>query len=351
MDEKELSKFAVPIAIFALAVISFFMIKPLFTPIILALFVAYLLLPVYNGLNKRIKSRQICAGVIILAILLCIITPSLFLLPTLLKDLLDFYLSLKEFDIYSLVGKIYQPMLESKTVGAEIIAASNQLKTYFSNFILSVVKNSVLNVVSIIFGILIFLFTLFFSFVESNKFAEYFSILFPFPKYYRDKFYNKFNKITNSLIYGQIVVGILQGLVAGIGYYVLGLDNAFLLTLLTLIVGIIPIIGPWLVWMPLDLILFVEGNTGQALSLFLYGMLVINLVDTLIGPKVVAKKAEMNSAIALIGVIGGIYFFGPIIGFFLGPLVLGYLILLIEIYLDKKTESIVLKKEEPITSA
>jgi len=138
---------------------------------------------------------------------------------------------------------------------------------------------------------------------------------------------------------------IAQGLIAGIGYFVLGIPKALLLTIVTMIVGIIPVIGPWLVWIPVDIYLFVQGNTALAIGLLIYGLFVINWVDILLRPQIVASKAEMNSAIALIGTIGGIYAFG-VIGILLGPLILAYLILLIEIYRDKEAESIIIRQEE-----
>jgi predicted PurR-regulated permease PerM len=83
------------------------------------------------------------------------------------------------------------------------------------------------------------------------------------------------------------------------------------------------------------------------MGILIFGLFVINWIDTLLRPVVVSSRAEMNSAIALIGMIGGTIAFG-IVGFILGPLILAYLILLIEIYNDKKQESIVFKKEPTI---
>jgi predicted PurR-regulated permease PerM len=61
-------------------------------------------------------------------------------------------------------------------------------------------------------------------------------------------------------------------------------------------------------------------------------------------PSVVAARAEMNSAIALIGAVGGSYAFG-VIGFILGPLFLAYFILLVELYKNKQKESLIIRIE------
>ena len=203
------------------------------------------------------------------------------------------------------------------------------------------------NSANILFGILIFMFTYFFALIESSNFKNYFSVIFPFSKEHEQKFFDRFEKVTNSVLFGHFIVGIIQGIIAGIGYFILGIPNALLLTVLTLIVGVIPVIGPWLVWIPADIFLFANGMTEPAIGLLIFGLFVINWVDTLLRPFIVSSKAEMNSAIALIGMIGGTIAFGAT-GFILGPLILAYLILLVEIYKDKKEESIVFKKETPI---
>jgi predicted PurR-regulated permease PerM len=196
------------------------------------------------------------------------------------------------------------------------------------------------------FGIIIFLFTFYFSLKEGHKVKDYFTTFFPFPKEFQEKFYDRFGQVTNSVVYGQIIVGLAQGIISGIGYYMFGVPNALILTVITTIVGVIPVIGPWLVWIPLDVFLFLNGDITRGTQLLIYGLFVINWIDTILSPQIVARTAKMNPAIALIGAIGGTYVFG-IIGFFIGPLLLAYLILLVELYRNKKPEDSILIKEVP----
>ena len=348
MDEKTLKKLPVIFAILALAILSFLIIKPLLTEIVLGLVLAYIFVPLYKKFNKKFNSKAISASLIIVIILAIIIIPLIILIPTTISQVLNSYNAIREIDLYSVASKIMPSALQSQTFSSELLAVSNSLKNSLSTAVLSLIKNSLMNFVDILFGTLVLLFTLFFALIESDKFKDYFSLIFPFPKEYREQFYDKFDQITYSMIYGQIVIGIVQGIIAGIGYYLLGVPGAFLFTVITLIAGLIPVIGPWLVWIPIDLYLFATGNTGPAISLLIYGIFVINWVDTFLRPRILSSRAQMNSAIALIGIFGGIYAFGPILGFLLGPLILAYLILIVEIYLEKKTDSIVLKKKEII---
>ena len=346
MAETNFRSFAIPIAILILGILSFLVIKPIITPVVLGLVLAYLFSPVYKILREKVKSETISALILVILALILILIPLILIMQLSIGQVSDVYLSIRDFEITTGIEKIAPSLLESKEIATEIIAASSYLRASLSEFMLSLFKNTILNIPSISLGILILLFTFFFALKESGNFQEYFSILFPFPKQYEKRFFDSFGKITGSFLYGQFIVGIFQGIIAGMGYFILGVPNALLLTVITTIVGIIPVIGPWLVWIPVDIILFISGKTDLAIALLIYGLFVINLIDSLLRSAVVSNKAEINPAIALIGVIGGLYAFG-VIGLILGPLILAYLIILIEIYKDKKTESVVLKQNIP----
>jgi predicted PurR-regulated permease PerM len=122
-----------------------------------------------------------------------------------------------------------------------------------------------------------------------------------------------------------------------------GVPNAFVLTIVTIFASVLPVIGPSIIWVPTVIYLFIKGNNVAGIQLLIYGLFLINWINVILTPRIISKKAEMNPAIALIGMIGGLYVFG-FMGLILGPLILAYLILLIEIYRDKKAESILIKE-------
>ena len=148
--------------------------------------------------------------------------------------------------------------------------------------------------------------------------------------------------LTISVIYGQVVVGILQGLAVGIGFFIFKVPNALFLTLLACIAGVFPIIGTTIVWAPVVIYLLIAGNTLPAFGVIIFGFISATL-DNLVRPIIVAKRAHMHSALMLIGMIGGLFLFG-IMGFILGPLILAYLLIILEIYRNKKSPGIFLKQ-------
>ena len=348
MEEKDFKRFMIPITIALLAVLAFMIVRPIFIPIILGMLFAYLFYPLFKIIARKVKSDTISGFIIVVGVFLIILIPFLLLMPLLIKQIFEVYLTVKNTDLSNIVFKLIPSVAANTAMSTELIAAVSHFNANLSTMILSLFQNTIMNIPGIIFGIVILLFTFYFSLKEGHNVRDYFSTLFPFPKEFQERFFQKFDQVTNSVIYGHIIIGIAQGAIAGVGYYMFGLPNALLLTVATTLIGVIPVIGPWLVWMPADLLLFLNGSTTQGIQLLIYGLLVINWVETMLRPQIIAKQADMNPAIALIGAIGGTYAFG-LIGFFVGPLLLAYLILLIELYKNKKSEdSIVLREVKEV---
>jgi predicted PurR-regulated permease PerM len=137
------------------------------------------------------------------------------------------------------------------------------------------------------------------------------------------------------MVMGQIVVGMVQGVLAWLGFWMLGVPNPGLLGFLTAIISIIPLLGAAIVWVPVDLYLLMNatltGEYWRAIALLVYGTFVISLIDNIIKPKIVGDRAKIHPLIILFGILGGIQLFG-VAGILIGPLILTIFDVVIEIY-------------------
>ena len=165
----------------------------------------------------------------------------------------------------------------------------------------------------------------------------------PFSEEVEKKIFDRTKMITFSVIYGQVIIGLIQGAVAGIGLFIFKVPNALLLTVIMCLAGILPIIGTAIVWIPIALFLFIEGNLVAVVGVIIFGV-ISSVVDNFLRPIIVSKRSKIHPAVLLIGMIGGLYTFG-VLGFILGPLILGYLLILLEIYQGKKAEGILIQTE------
>ena len=123
-----------------------------------------------------------------------------------------------------------------------------------------------------------------------------------------------------AVVFGIVLTALAQGILAGLGYWVAGLEAPALWGVITALVSLIPFVGP-VVWIGLSLNLLANGDTGAALGLFLWGALVVSWIDNLIRPLVISGPTKIPFLLVFLGVLGGLHAFG-LIGLFLGPVLL-----------------------------
>jgi len=123
-----------------------------------------------------------------------------------------------------------------------------------------------------------------------------------------------------AVVFGIVLTALAQGALAGLGYWVAGIDAPALWGAITALISLIPFVGP-VVWIGLSLALLANGETGAALGLFLWGALVVSWVDNLIRPIVISGRTRIPFLPVFLGVLGGVHAFG-LIGLFLGPALL-----------------------------
>lgn len=345
MEEKDFKKFMLPALILCLAVLSFLIIKPISTSVFLGLLLAYLFYNPFSKLAKKLKSETAAGLVIVLGTCVVIFVPLILLIPTFIKQLFQAYMSFRSMDLASVAFRLFPQLSSSPEMASQISSTLSHFNTKISDVLNNIFQSTLVNIPEIMIGLVVVMFTFYFGLMGGEIFKDYVSAAFTIPNTHKQRLFEKFSQVTDSVLYSHLIIGIIQGIIGGIGYYMFGIPNALLLTILTAIVGVLPVLGPWLVWIPACAILLVTGNDGAAVQLLIYNLVLVTWSDTLLRPFIVAQKAEMNAALVLIGAIGGTYAFG-MIGFILGPLVLAYLILLIEMYKDNNEESIVIVKEE-----
>lgn len=345
MDEKEFKKGVMAVLVLALLAAAVLIVRPLFVSIILGTIFGYIFYPLFKRLRKTIHSEIVSALIIVAGTLAIILLPVILLIPILARQVVNAYDALQALDI-SLVLKAHFPILfNSISSSADVAAITSSFTTDIARVVLSGLQSFILNFPALIIQIVIVLFTFYFVLKDYEGIKFYFLSISPFAKDSEDRFVHKFMQVTNSIIYGQVIVGIAQGLIAGIGYFIFGVPNALLLTLLTMLVSSIPLIGAWLVWVPADIYLFSIGNMPQAIGLLAFCLFVVSWVDNIIRPLILSRMARMNPAIALIGMFGGLFVFG-IVGLVLGPLILAYLLMIAEIYKEKRFKSILIEEKK-----
>jgi len=333
MDEQSFEKYLVIIFLIVLAGLAFLIIKPIFISIVIGLLLAYIFNPIYKRLNRYIKNKKVSAFLLCILILLIIFVPIIFFTPIIIKQVMESYQFIQNLNLEEIIRNVF-PNVSEQFLG-DILTITTNLISKYAKQIFEQLTEFILDIPKILLQLFIVLIVFFFILIDQEVFVDYIKNLLPLKKSSADKFINQSKSVTNAVVFGQFITGLIQGIVAGIGFIIFGVSNVMLLTILAIIVGIIPIIGPWLVWFPVALGLLIAGKTISGIGLMIYGFIIISWIDGLIRPYIVAKTTKTSTPIILIGMIGGLFMFG-FLGLLIGPLILGYLLTVLEFYQKHK---------------
>ncbi len=341
MENQDFKKITTIVILALLLVLSFLLLRPILLSIIVGIILAFIFSPVYNWFYKHTKWRNASAALICILLLVLIILPIWFLTPILIDQSLKIYFAAQQADFVTPLKSIFPDLFASEEFSAEVGSITHSFVTKIANSLVNSLAKMILNFPIIFLQLLVVFFTFFFVLRDKEKLIEYIQSLLPFSASIQKKLFESSRAITISVIYGQIIIGIIQGIITGLGFFIFRVPNALLLSSLAILAGVFPIIGTGIIWVPLVIYLLIKGSTFSALGVALFGV-IASTMDNFLRPLIVSKRTKLNSSIILIGMIGGLFFFG-VLGLILGPLILAYLLILLEIYRKKPVPKVLYK--------
>ncbi len=339
LDEKTLKQFVAIGFITVVLLLSFLILKPIAMAILFGLILAYVFYPFYKLFLKFIKNENITAILICILVLVMLFLSVWFLVPLLANQVFDAFSLIQSWDITGTAKKFFPFLFNNPKVASNFEAALTNFVSSSANSIMGNLTDIILNLPFLLLHSLVVLIVFFYTLRDGDKILDILRELTPFSKSITNKFIRKSSDVTFSVVFGRVVIGIIVGLLTGFGFFLAGIPNSFLLTFIAIIVSIIPIIGPWLVWIPVTIGLIIANQTLVAILLLIYNGIFIYLLDNVLHVLIVSKRAKVSIALTFVGLMGGIFVFG-IFGIILGPLIMAYLEVLYEIYRDYR-----LKKE------
>src|SRR5438046_6398154 len=177
------------------------------------------------------------------------------------------------------------------------------------------------------------LFGLFYLLLRPGETWEAVRPYIPFSAKNTEKLRQRFRDVTTSTIIGTGLTAAAQGAILGLAFWIVGLPNALFWGVVTMVFGILPIVGSGLVWVPAAIALLVASRPGPAALIALVGAFVGN-VDYILRPMVFRRWANIHPLVTLVGALAGVPFFG-ILGLLIGPLALSYFFELVKMYREE----------------
>jgi predicted PurR-regulated permease PerM len=189
------------------------------------------------------------------------------------------------------------------------------------------------SVSQLLLAFFIFFIALYYLLRDGKRVREILIELSPLSDREDTRVFDRLELAVNSVIKGNLVIALVQGVLTTVGFTIFGVPNTILWGMVAAVAALIPGIGTGLVFIPAVAFLFFTGATFPALGLLIWGALGVGLIDNFLGPKLVGRGMNLHPLLVLLAVLGGLMYFGPA-GIFLGPLTLSLLFALVSIYSD-----------------
>jgi len=340
MNQDNVNKSVLVLMVICVSALFFSMIQQFLMAIFLAGLFSALARPVYRRLNILFKGRRHLASLTtLLMMIIVVLIPMFFFIGIVVGQAID-------------VGQTAVPWIKHNLAQPDILTEYLQQLPFFeylepyrglilqksgelvgtiSNWIVAALSQATLGTAYFLFMTFVFLYTMFFFQMDGGKLIEKILYYLPLNSDDENLMLNKFTSVTRATLKGSLVIGVLQGGLAGIAFAVVGIDNAVFWGAVMGLLSTIPSIGSALVWFPAAVMLIMQGSVTAGLGLMAFCGLIVGSLDNVLRPILVGKDTKMHELMIFFGTLGGIMMFG-IAGIFIGPLIASLFITIWELY-------------------
>lgn len=217
----------------------------------------------------------------------------------------------------------------SAWIGIDLLSKETTMK--LASYAAEVVPSFLNATLGAVVDVFVMYFILYFMLSNAREMEKYVRENLPFNDANDALLLSELKNQTLSNAIGIPVLAILQGFTAWIGYIALGVEEPLFWAVITALMSVLPLVGTTIVWIPLSIMLMVNGKTWQGTVLLLYGLVIITNIDNVFRFVVQKKLGDIHPLITFFGVIIGLGLFG-FVGIIFGPLLISYFILLARIY-------------------
>jgi predicted PurR-regulated permease PerM len=341
MDAHTLESRFVLVALLSTIAVVFFMVQPYLALLILAMVLAVIFEPLHVKLLSQLRSPSLAAFLTTLVVLALVLLPLLLFGYQLIQESASLY-----------------GYLADRTGGNGLALALDQIQTWISTLapgfeldtadIIRFVQSSLGVLLSnvgfvfagfarVVIGFLLLLLVFFYLVRDGRKLKKRLIKLSPLSDKHEKEIIATLEQSIHAVVRGSLVIALIQGLVAGIGFTLFGVPNPALWAGVLIIASFVPTIGTSLVQAPIIAYIFLTGQVEAAIGLTVWAVLVVGLVDHFLRPHLISRGTGLHPLVMLFAVLGGVTLFGPI-GLIIGPIIMALMLALVHIWLRVITD-------------
>jgi predicted PurR-regulated permease PerM len=316
------------------------MLQPFLTTILLAAIFSGLAHPVYSRILPLVRgNRPLASGLTLLLTLILIIVPLLAILGVVVNQALRVTESITPLIQRLLNEPLFLdeqlrriPFMEALLpYRDQIVTRLGDVVSAIGTFLVGSLSSTTRGTVSFVFHFFLMLYTMFFLLMDGQSILRGLLNHLPLTDDDREQMTSRFMSVTRATVKGTIIIGLIQGCLAGLAFRVVGIPDSLFWSLVMVVLSILPAIGGALVWVPACIILAASGQVFKAVLLAAFCALIVGSVDNLLRPRLVGRDTKMHDLMILFSTLGGILAFGPV-GFIIGPILAGLFVTSWEIF-------------------
>ena len=301
------------------AVASFLVLRPFLQFVLAALLLGYVLRPAHYRLATYVGDR-VAAVLVIAGATVAIVLPLTYVGFVISRDAQRLADGETELNLGAIETEL------DAITGAEVdlTGATSDLGALLADFFSANAPEIVSYLTYALLGLVLVLFLVYYVLIDGPAFIQWGVNVVPLDDAVARELLARTDRMAWGVVAGHIFVAVVQGLLGGVGLAIAGLPNVVFWTAVMVLTALLPVIGAFLVWGPAVGYLYLVGDPVAAGFLLAWGAIPVSLVDNYLRSIVIDQSADVNPGVILVGVIGGVYAFGPV-GLFVGPLVIGLL--------------------------
>ena len=331
------------VLVVAVSLLFLAVVWPFLKPLLLGALLAGLSRPLYQWVTRIFRGRKSLAAVVTLLILFVLIAgPVSAFLGIVVQQALnvsdqaipwvrEHFGSASTFNAHDWLVQRFPALANHVPSQEQLVESVGTAAKSTGGLLVAAASRMTAGTAAFLLNLFVMLYAMFFFFKDGEKILE--RIFFYLPLSHEDEelMLQRFTSITRATIKGTLVIGVIQGTLAGAAFWVAGIDGAAFWGTIMAILSIVPGVGAALIWVPAVIYLYVTGQALAGTLLLAWCAAVVGTVDNILRPMLVGKDAKMPDLLILVGTLGGLFFFGPI-GFIIGPIVCGLFLTVWEIY-------------------
>ena len=333
------------ILLLASLVIALRILAPFFSVLLLALVTAGLIAPSYRTLTHLLRGHRKTAAVVVCTLLMAAVLAPMFVTAQAVShEALGFYemttVQLSERSLLDVLesrqatiracNRVLEPFgvhLTAESIYRGLATVGVKLGGFFYRQGVAMAKG----LVRLGFGFFFWLLSLYYLLVDGEKLYAWFFDSLPIPADQQRRVARRFIDMAGSLVIGNGLAGVVQGLAGGLVFATVGITGPVLWGVVMGVLAFIPVVGISLVYIPVTLVLLLTGQTGRALEVLVPLFLIGTVVEYWLKPHLVGRRMQMHTLLVFLSLMGGLDAFGAV-GLLVGPLMMTAFLTLVELY-------------------